>query len=575
MVTVKKEVPVESAFPTITQQYDFDHYGATPPPPAHLPIPRSQVPWWHPQSKPAPGPQEDYESEFQVLPPTWPSFPTAQVKSPNRTVPTTLDLYEMQLRLLEEQNKKSKVMAKQEGESMGSAWTFPERCGEFINMDYQMQLRCLEERNKRSDGMGDEQWDSIGPVSGTVWTPPPGWKDSLSPDHLSALKYLTAQAQTRLTMSSNYPRPIVSPVNGAYAAKGDCQMKLMLLEQQNKKHLMVARQQQDSMPSPHPPTPELGTVNREQSVDSVWSAQFTPESTPGLRQQSVDSVWSNQFTPESTPDIQEPDSIQLKFEQEPDQIALFSNNISIPWSYDCHSSCQTLQDHNRQLAILEQQNRANVAKKAQQEEHSVLAPDRNLQCYQQEFMAKEQLERKGFNIENQFKEMTTASTQPSNHALQDYQMQMMLLEQHHKRLTMKRQKQGFPTPPMQQPNGSHARQDYEMQLMLLERQNKRRLMTERQKQGLPTPPMQPPNGNHALQDYEMQLMLLEQQNKKRLMMARQEQEAIASRSAKPTTEQDLDAGQKNNGPSCVAGGSRSEIFHSKPLVIRGRPTCDD
>ena len=60
--------------------------------------------------------------------------------------------------------------------------------------------------------------------------------------------------------------------------------------------------------------------------------------------------------------------------------------------------------------------------------------------------------------------------------------------------------------------------DFQMQLMLLEQQNKKRLLLARQ-----------PTSRHdyVLQDYQMQLMLLEQQNKKRLLMARQEQNMVA------------------------------------------------
>ncbi|CZR57719.1 uncharacterized protein PAC_07608 [Phialocephala subalpina] len=61
--------------------------------------------------------------------------------------------------------------------------------------------------------------------------------------------------------------------------------------------------------------------------------------------------------------------------------------------------------------------------------------------------------------------------------------------------------------------------DYQMQLMLLEQQNKKRLMMARQEQDsmMGTFRVNPPRMG---QDYQMQLMLLEQQNKKRLMRAR-------------------------------------------------------
>ena len=74
-------------------------------------------------------------------------------------------------------------------------------------------------------------------------------------------------------------------------------------------------------------------------------------------------------------------------------------------------------------------------------------------------------------------------------------------------------------PPVTQ---NHALQDYQMQLMLLEQQNKKRLLMaprEQQNQAAPV------TRNHALEGYQMQLMLLEQQNKKRLLMAQREQQA--------------------------------------------------
>lgn len=76
---------------------------------------------------------------------------------------------------------------------------------------------------------------------------------------------------------------------------------------------------------------------------------------------------------------------------------------------------------------------------------------------------------------------------------------------------------GGPNATQQASSGNHALADYQMQMMLLEQQNKERLMTARQEQD-------GGSGTHTLQDYQMQLMLLEQQNKERLMKARQEQD---------------------------------------------------
>jgi len=81
-----------------------------------------------------------------------------------------------------------------------------------------------------------------------------------------------------------------------------------------------------------------------------------------------------------------------------------------------------------------------------------------------------------------------------------------------------------------------ALEDYQMQLILLEQQNKRRLMLARQEQNAGNDQSiavekvsQKPNSSTqstALDDYQRQLMLLEQQNKNRLAMARQEQDAV-------------------------------------------------
>lgn len=72
--------------------------------------------------------------------------------------------------------------------------------------------------------------------------------------------------------------------------------------------------------------------------------------------------------------------------------------------------------------------------------------------------------------------------------------------------------------------GNHALQDYQMQLMLLEQQNKKRLVMARQEQDQfsmassssgfrqgQTPPRISSGGNHALQGYQMQMTPFEQQ----------------------------------------------------------------
>jgi hypothetical protein len=144
---------------------------------------------------------------------------------------------------------------------------------------------------------------------------------------------------------------------------------------------------------------------------------------------------------------------------------------------------------------------------------------------------------------------TQSMLQTTNHALQDYQMQRMLLEQQQKkRLLQERQNNldqasdndagwdssNFGAQPMSQTT-NHALQDYQMQRMLLEQQQKKRLLQERQNNldqasdndagwdssNFGAQPMSQTT-NHALQDYQMQQMLFEQQQKKRLLQERQE-----------------------------------------------------
>lgn len=137
-----------------------------------------------------------------------------------------------------------------------------------------------------------------------------------------------------------------------------------------------------------------------------------------------------------------------------------------------------------------------------------------------------------------------------NAPLRDYQMELMLVEQQHKRQRADQQPTGMITTPQPCPvshNASpwklsgHALQDYQMQLMLLEQQNNKQ-RANHQPTGMIIAPQPCPashnassskSSEHALQDYQLQLKLLEQQNKKRLLMARQEEDTIAHTS-RPT-----------------------------------------
>ena len=139
-------------------------------------------------------------------------------------------------------------------------------------------------------------------------------------------------------------------------------------------------------------------------------------------------------------------------------------------------------------------------------------------------------------------------------------------------------------------------QDYEMQLMLLEQQNKKRLMMARtepdkmvtadgtnihrneQKTAMSSAPEAPccvqdkKTDNRALQDYQMQLMLLEQQRKKLLMAKRhgQEKSSIGSPSYDQESEQIVEMGfalgaqQKVHEKGDLPGPQAAAM----PLVVR-------
>ncbi|KAH6677414.1 hypothetical protein B0J14DRAFT_341800 [Halenospora varia] len=126
--------------------------------------------------------------------------------------------------------------------------------------------------------------------------------------------------------------------------------------------------------------------------------------------------------------------------------------------------------------------------------------------------------------------------------------------------------------------GNHALQDYQMQLMLLEQQKKKKDMLVAQVQENARIAPQLPMTSHALTDYQMQLLLLEQQNKKRLMMARQGRHSSAAGESSKAPEnqatQELQAPRSGEGQRQLAPleqqnkqrliMERQELHHSKP-----------
>lgn len=96
----------------------------------------------------------------------------------------------------------------------------------------------------------------------------------------------------------------------------------------------------------------------------------------------------------------------------------------------------------------------------------------------------------------------------------------------------------------------HALQDYQLQLMLLEQQNKKRLLMSRQEQenlgrhrDLQIHPQHSQQTRSDNQDYQLQLMLLEEQNRDRVLVAKPEQPSswqAGTDARKKSQEHDLD-----------------------------------
>ena len=107
-----------------------------------------------------------------------------------------------------------------------------------------------------------------------------------------------------------------------------------------------------------------------------------------------------------------------------------------------------------------------------------------------------------------------------NQTLQEYQMQLILLEQQRKkRMHMARATQETASPSVSPPRHDKAQQNHDLQMMLLEQQKKKGMLKARAIQESASSSASPRH-NQARQDYELQLMLLEQQKKKRMLTSR-------------------------------------------------------
>ncbi|TAQ88832.1 hypothetical protein B7494_g2824 [Chlorociboria aeruginascens] len=227
-----------------------------------------------------------------------------------------------------------------------------------------------------------------------------------------------------------------------------------------------------------------------------------------------------------------------------------------------------MQDYERQLHILEQQNKKRLMVARREQEHNDLPPlnpstDNNHlpNDYQMQLLQLEQQNKKRLMMARQDN-------------LQDYQILLLQLEhQNKKRLIMARQEHGVLPPTNPSFHNDNPSQYYQAQQIMLDRQNMKRGITYVRNQDPP-----PVDGDHTSEDSYMQVDELEQQNKKRNMMAKQEQEQEPlSFNARPCAAIDLTMDSRKTPDSSVEQSNRatqqSVILPSLPNT--GKPKPDD
>jgi hypothetical protein len=428
----------------------------------------------------------------------------------------------------------------------------------------------------------------------------------------------------------------------------DYETQLMLLEQQNKKRLLMARQEQDNMLSPDLPsnstifTPELHTDRRAVASRSAFPIQHCTLQFPLLEQQNKERLlearrkqdakvrsqgigssldpktclepstcksFADGFSAFLLNSDDENENDVFNFDNSrPSSESNFNNDDSSDFTnFDSKSSSdevdsgapanihppsQRLSSSQKQMILLEQQ-KLKTPKKARQEQDVTMSDT-------------------GSNSDFSNKSPATAAVAPTSEPnthdvlypaqqLADFQMQLMLLEQQHKkRLMMARQEDGmmthvinyfdplnrspttFPAVPTFESNfhnihrPSQPLSDSQMQLLLLEQQNKKRLMMARQEQKINNPapshdnitkltaqadyniPGDMGSESRALRDYKAQLALAEQQNKTRLMMARQEHDQDIEMS-EPGSNSDLPIKNPTTTPMIPTSLSKAEL----------------
>jgi hypothetical protein len=291
---------------------------------------------------------------------------------------------------------------------------------------------------------------------------------------------------------SNQSKPIppVTPENSDY------QRDLIFLEQQNKKRLLMSRQEQE-------PVQPGGIVIQPNTGPQDYKQQFLLlEQQRNKRFMMADEALKNN-------DLQDYALQLMLLEQLDKKIHMMK------------------QDYAFQLMLLEQQNQKRLMM-AQEEPKK-----RALQDYQMQLMLLEQQNKKRF--------LTSLQEESQNNALQDYKLQLLLLEQQNKkRLMMARQEQdsicnagtnfGIATE-------TSIPEECERQPKLVEQLNKKQLMMMSQEQD-----------NHSAQNANLDA-INSHHSREAFQMQPRELERCKSHILSPSQESNkpIEAGRTNNG----------------------------
>ena len=642
MVTDKRTLPVQNevAFVPDALRCDGEQCdgGTCRPAPTSLvpPVVRPHVP----KTSSTPGPQQDFESEFQLRPSVWPGLPTALVKSPDRVAPTTLNHYAMAVSMAKQQAEGNQANGKQL-EELSSNTKLPKRLTATASHDYELQLRLLEAQHKRllagqsqfkDPGCAHEENNVPGTTTtqreesvdsdwSTQFTPEstpgfsaspnfqvkgeyePYWNDFTGDQVLEGPRSsFTASGQVlgqpdaqrdTLEQQSRRDRELITPTSQAPDSSfGHYQLEIMMKGARMMQHLKITEQARQSAAMKPPETikasgvfpadaalealrdrlhegklSQLLTQNRKRQIQiglEVRQVSGDAEMQAHLyKLKYIRSLQDNEKASRLAGDEIAVDFYQLNL-----KVALqcakhdgFLNNCN-EYTTDTgrvFTSRDSLVEYTPQLMLLELQNKRRVRMARQEGEVQASS--------------------------NPKQDGATSSVLPldEDNTLQAHQLQSMISEQIKKRKLMERQNEEGQASLTQAQDGStslkslstpnNTSQPHQLQVMLLEQQNKRRLMMARNPDVNLSMMSPPPGAGPAFRDLDQQLRLMEEQNKNRLMMTRQE-EALGLRNVEQKTGPHQPARMVDNGPHCVAGGSRSNIAH-KPLVIRERPTGDD